>query len=199
VIPQVILDRLERVRRTERSVRAIWGLGRALAGAVVALFAAALLDWTIDRWTDTPSALRVLLLLAQLGLWAGSAWILVLKPWLAPWEDRDVALWVEERSPELGHRLITAVQLNRPGADTKGMSPELVAAVTRQAEEAARAQDFSAKVERKRLSPRDVRLAAGVGLATLLALLSPSTSAALLARVFLANVDIPRRRRCASR
>jgi hypothetical protein len=192
MIPPIILERLDRVRRTEKSVRLAWGAGRALAWAVVALLIAGLLDWTIDLWIDTPGGLRALLLLAQVGLWAAAVWLLVVRPFTAPWVDRDVALWIEGRTPALGHRLITAVQLNLPGADTKGMSPELVAAVTRQAEEQARAEDYAAKVDRRRWEIRDRWLAAGVGLALLGAAVAPSTAAALVARVFLADVEIPR-------
>ena len=192
MIPPIILERLDRVRRTEKSVRLAWGAGRAVAWAVVALLAAGLIDWTIDLWVDTPGGLRGLLLLAQVGIWGAAVWLLVVRPFTMPWADRDVALWVEGRTPSLGHRLITAVQLNRPDADTKGMSPELMAAVTRQAEDQARAEDFSAKVDRRRWEFRDRWLAAGVGLALLGAGAAPSTAAALVARVFLADVAIPR-------
>ncbi|HEX7898266.1 MAG TPA: hypothetical protein VF950_10935 [Planctomycetota bacterium] len=192
MIPQIILDRLDRVRRTEKSVRLAWGVGRSLALAVVALLAVGLLDWTIDLWVDTPGGLRALLLLAQLALWGAAAWLLVIRPFLAPWADRDVALWVEDRTPGLGHRLITAVQLNRPDADTKGMSAELMAAVTRQAEEQARAEDYAAKVDRRRWQASDRWLGAGVAIALLCAAAAPSTAGALLARAFLADVDIPR-------
>jgi hypothetical protein len=192
MIPQIILERLDRVRRTEKSVRVAWGVGRLLAWAVVSLLAVGLVDWTVDLWTDTPGALRGLLLLAQLALWGAAAWLLVIRPLTAAWADRDVALWVEERTPALGHRLISAVQLNAEGADTKGMSPELVSAVTRQAEDTARAEDFSLKVERKRWERRDRWLGAGVALALLGAAAAPATAGALLARAFLADVDIPR-------
>ncbi len=192
MIPPIILERLDRVRRTEKAVRLAWGVGRTFAWAVVALLAVGLLDWTIDLWVDTPGGLRALLLLAQVALWGAAAWLLVIRPYMASWEDRDVALWVEERTPGLGHRLITAVQLNRPDADTKGMSAELMAAVTRQAEERAQAEDYSVKVDRRRWRLSDRWLAAGVALALLGAAAAPATAGALLARAFLADVNIPR-------
>ena len=192
MVPRIIVDRLARVRSKERSVRTAWGIARAAGLALAALLVAGLLDWLIDRRTDTPSAVRVLLLLAQAGLWGWAAWTLVLRPWLAPWSDRDVALWVEGRFPDLGHRLITAVELNREGADLRGMSAELLSATTRQAEERATSTDFSGKVETRRGRRADLALAGAAAAVLLGAVAAPETAGALLARVFLADREIPR-------
>ncbi len=192
MIPPIVLSRLDRVRRAEKSVLLAWGLGRSLAGAAAALLGACLLDWTIDLWVDTPGGLRVLLLLGHLALWAGLAWTLVLRPFLSPWSDREVALWVEGHVPALGDRLITAVELNREGADLKGMSAELIAAATRQAEQQAQAEDYTAQVDRNRWTSKDRFLAAAAALALLGAGIAPGTAGALLARAFLAERAIPR-------
>ena len=192
MVPRIIVDRLARVRSKERTVRTAWGLARTAGLALAALLVAGLVDWAIDRRADTPGAVRLLLLAGQIGLWAWAGWTLVLRPLLAPWSDRDVALWVEARHPELHHGLITAVELNREGADTRGMSAELLAATTRQAEERATATDFSDKVETRRGRRSDLVLA-GAAVAVLLgAVAAPETAGALLARVFLADREIPR-------
>ena len=192
MIPSIVLERLAAVRRKEKNVRVAWGAARAAGVVVAALLAACLLDWIVDRNTDTPFGLRALLLLAQLGLAGWTAWTWVIQPAMEGWSDRDVALWAEERFPELGHRLISAVQLNVEGAPVKGMSPELIAAVTKQAEESARSTDFAAKV----LFNRGLRADAVTGLAVLAALIlgasSPSTAGALLARQVLLDRDVPR-------
>ena len=192
MIPQIVLERIDRVRRAERKVRLAWGLGRTLAWAIAALLGACLLDWTVDLWVDTPGGLRVMLLLGHLALWAGLAWTLVIRPFTAPWSDRDVALWVEDRVSALGDRLITAVELNREGADVKGMSPELIAAATRQAEQQAQGEDYAARVDRNRWTSKDRGLAAAAILALLGAGIAPGTAGALLARAFLADRAIPR-------
>ncbi len=199
MVPQVIVERLAAVRRKEASVSAAWGLGRWLGLAVAAMVAACLLDWLIDRRTDTPTGFRVLLLLAQLGLWAGAGWVLVLRPALRKRDDREVALWVEGRFPELGHRVISAVELNAPTADTRGMSSELIGAVTRQAEERTRSEDFSGKVVLNRWRKNlDAYLVVACGVALFYLLTAPGTAGALVARQFLADRDIPRSVRIAS-
>jgi hypothetical protein len=198
MVPQIIVERLAAVRRKENAVSTAWGLGRWAGLAVAAMLGACLLDWLIDRRTDTPGGLRVLLLLAQLALWAGAGWGLVLRPLLRARDDREVALWVEEKFPELGHRVISAVELNAPAADTKGMSPELIAATTRQAEERARAAGFEEKVLLNRWRRSDGWLAGAAGLALVFAVAAPATVGALVARQFLADRDVPRSVRIAS-
>src|SRR5947199_4548139 len=66
--------------------------------------------------------------------------------------DSFLALWVEEKVGNLGHRLISALQLNRPGARTEGMSPELITVVTREAEEWAAFNDSTSLLDHRRLT-----------------------------------------------
>src|SRR6266542_337920 len=131
MVPRTIKKQLARLRWRERCLRLIWGGARWLALALVALALACFLDWLIDRAAETPWAVRVLLSGAQVGLWAGAAFFLILRPLWERLSDSRLALWVEKRIPALGHRLISTVQLNQPGAKTQGMSPELIGAVTR--------------------------------------------------------------------
>lgn len=192
MIPRILLDRLAAVRRRDLAVRLVWGASRGIALAAGALAAACLLDWLVDRRQDTPQTLRLLMFLVQLILWAGAAAIWGIRPLLRRRGDREVALWVEDHVPELGHRLISAIELNAPGARTEGMSRALIAAVTRQAEDHARRTDYARRVD---LSPvsRGAGLLGGVaGGAVLLALLAPETLPVLLARQFLADREIPR-------
>ena len=69
---------------------------------------------------DTPMWLRVGMLAGQIVLAATLLWLWVVRPLVRRRTDDDVALFVEEQTPALGHRLISAVQLNRPNADTSG-------------------------------------------------------------------------------
>ncbi len=106
--------------------------------------------------------------------------------------DTQVALWVEEKMPALGHRLISAVQLNRRGAATQGMSPAMIAAVTRQAEEQAATTNFAGVADARRLKWTAQLLTPIVLTAALLFLLWPDTVRALLARQMLEDRPIPR-------
>jgi hypothetical protein len=192
MVPQVILDRLSRVRAREKTVRLAWGAARWLALAAGAMLLACLLDWVIDLRTDTPRGLRLFMLGAQIVLWAVAGLRFVVIPLRDRLSDRQLALWSEGKFPELGHRIITAVELNRAGAPLEGMSTELLAAVTRQAEEHAARSDFASRVDVQRLK-RGAALAAATGAtALLLALLAPETTPVLLARQFLADREIPR-------
>ena len=192
MVPQVILDRLERVRTREKSMRLAWGVARVMALAAGAMLLACLVDWLVDLRTETPFGLRLSLLLAQIGLWLGAAGLLVVVPLSKSLGDRELSLWAEEKFPELGHRIITAVELNRPGAPLEGMSVELLAEVTRQAEGHATRTDFASRVDASRLKKGAAIVAATAAVAALFALAAPETTPVLLARQFMADRDIPR-------
>ncbi len=192
MVPQIILERLARVRAREKAMRLAWGAARWLALAAGALLLACLVDWLVDLRTETPSGLRTFMFVAQAILWLASAVVFVFRPLGAPLPDRELALWTEGKFPELGHRIITAVELNRTGAPLEGMSVELLAAVTRQAEEHATRTDFASRVDSLRLK-RGAAMAAGTAaVAVLLALAAPETMPVLLSRQFFAEREIPR-------
>lgn len=192
MIPAAIRKRLSELDRRRRLQEAAAGAGRWAALGAATLFVAGLADWWVDLSMDTPWALRAALLGIQAVLWLGAFGAWVVRPLGARRSLGDLALWAEERFPEFGDRLITAVQLNAPGARTQGMSAELLAAVTRQAEEQAARTDL-----RSRLDPRPLRRGAGLGaaaaaFAVAVFAAAPETSRALLARQFLADREIPR-------
>lgn len=192
MVPQGILEKLARVRGRERALRFAWGASRGLALAAGAMVVACLLDWLIDLRTETPEALRWVMILAQAGLWVGAAAVWIVRPLRERLGDRESALWVEEHYPEFRHRLITTVELNRPGAPIEGMSAELIEAVTRQAEEQAAGTDLASRADASRLKG-GLAITAGVAaVAAIFALAAPRTTAALLARQFLADREIPR-------
>ena len=124
------------------SCRLTWSATLWLSLAALALTIACTVDFFIDRRQDTPLVLRYGMFVAQATLWIATAVFFGAWALFRSMGDEDLALHVEERLPEFDDRLISALQLNRPGADTKGMSPELIAAVTRQAEEQAAGVDF---------------------------------------------------------
>jgi hypothetical protein len=170
----------------------MWGTARWLTLAGVVLTVACLIDWVVDLRQDTPRALREGMLVTQAGLWVLSALVLVLVPVLRRLSNNRLALFVEEKIPDLDHRLISAVQLNKPRADTRGMSPALIGVVTQEAEIRARALHFPRLADHRRLGWAAAVLAPLGIVAGLCFALWPDTMLALLARQLLDDCDIPR-------
>ncbi len=190
--PGTILTKLGRLRRRERILALTWGVARWLALALILLSAACLADWLIDRWQDTPWELRLIFLVVQAVLWAVAGTVLILWPLLRRLSNRKLALEVEAKVPTFEHRLISVVELHEPGADTRGMSPELIAMVAAEAETRASQVLFARLADHRRLKWSLLLgvplLAAAVGVF----LAWPATVRALLARQMLADIEIPR-------
>lgn len=192
MIPAIISQKLQQLRRRKRLLHLAWGAARWLALVLVTLLVACLVDFLVDRERDTPWALRVFLFILWLGAAAVGAGFFLVWPLTRRSSDDELALEVEDHYPRLNARLISAVQLNRPDADTQGMSPELIKVVTREAEHEASRLDFAAVAD-----PRRLGWAAGVALPSILVfvlplVLWPDTFGALLGRQFLADVEVPR-------
>lgn len=188
---QSIRRQLNRLRGRERWLQFAWLGARWLAMVAILFTAACFTDWLIDLWRDTPMGLRIAMFAVQAFVWLIALMTFGVLLSRRP-SDAEVSLWVEDRTPALGHRLISAVQLNRPGAQTAGMSAELIATVTREAEELSSRMSFAAIADGRRL-----RWAAGLGLPVILGaglclFLWPDTVGVLVARQFLANRTIPR-------
>jgi hypothetical protein len=192
MVPTTLLRPLGRLRRRERLLAFAWGAARWLAVVTVCLVVACLVDWLYDRWDDTPWRVRIGLFAAQAVIaLAAAAWFLF-RPFLRRLSDDRLALWVEDRHPELGHRLISALQLNRAGAEVEGMSPELIALVTREAEQQVAGRDFTAVADHRRLR-RSSCIVVPLALAAAAAFVAwPEMIQALVARQLLRNGDIPR-------
>src|SRR5437868_1148142 len=111
MIPAMLRQQLARLRRRERFLDLIWGSARWLAVVVGLLLMAGLIDWTIDRERDTPEAVRRSLSYCQLGVAAATAFWFLVWPLRKKLVNAALALRVEDRFPELHHRLISAVEL----------------------------------------------------------------------------------------
>ncbi len=141
---------------------------------------------------ESPKWLRGGMTGGQLLLAAGLAYLLLLRPWVRTPPVDELASAAEKAIPEFGHRLVTAVQLNRPDARTAGMSPVLIAQVTREAGEMADRHNLLKLVNYTRLV-----LAGAVALPVLalwagFALARPELAGVLLKRQALLDVEIPR-------
>jgi len=186
-----ILQHLARLRRRERLLRLLWAAARWAGLMSAILILACGIDWIVDCRQDTPWIARVSMALVQsmIGVIAG---VRFFGPVFQRLSDSALSLCVEEKLPAFDHRLISAVQLNQPGPATQGMSPELIAAVTRQAEEQATRHDFALTADHRRLKwSASVAIPLLLGCALLTALW-PETVWALVARQFLTDREIPR-------
>ena len=186
-----LVHQLRRWQGRERFYRVALAASRWLALVVAGLTACGLLDWTIDRYTDTPRGLRWFLSVAQLALYAVAARYLFARL-NVPAID-DLATLAERKYPDFGHRLVTSLQLNRPGAKTQGMSAELIASVTREAEAMSERRDLAALADRSRLKTAAIFFAPVLLVVAVCALFLPKLSLVLLSRQAFLNVEIPRR------
>ena len=182
---------LGRLRRRERLLAVSWTSARALCILFVLLVGACALDWFIDRRRETPYPLRVGILAVQVVAWTCLAFVL-LRLIFRRTGDEALALLAEEKVPDLNHRLISAVQFDRPDAKIEGMSPALIRAVAQQADERAATISASEVLSSARLKYAFFLAAPVILIAATIYLVASTTSNALLARMFLANEDIPR-------
>ncbi len=181
-----ILSKLHLLRRLLRSRLLVEGLARltlAAAGAVVVSLA---LDYALHL--DRPLRAAVLAVAAAVILY--TFWRRIAKPTLAPMPLSHLALLIEKKFPQLGDRLITALELT----DETAISPAMLAQTAQQAEQITRTLPMKRIVETRRLRRT-------VGLATVLLVLivgfafaQPAVMKLWLQRnVLLAEVDWPQR------
>lgn len=185
-----LVRQLRRWQSRERLYRLVWGLSRWLALVLTGVAVACLIDWTIDRYRDTPMFLRVLMTFGQLALYA-TAGVWLMFRLRVPSLD-VLAGKAEEAHPEFGHRLVTALQLNRPTAQTLGMSRQLIADVTREAGALSAQHDLRKLAETDRLKKAGYVLLPLVVVSLGLLAVNSKLVLALLSRQALLPVDIPR-------
>jgi hypothetical protein len=192
MIPASIRSNLAGLRRRERLIRFAWGACCWLALGIALLFLCALTDFLIDRDRDTPWSVRYLLFGMQVVVAAAAAVGFLLWPQMKRLRDSELALWVESHASRLGHRLITAVELNQPGAQTEGMSEELIVVVTQEAEQLTAPMQFSHIADHRRFVWGLAVVVPVLLIALVPVLLWPQLSLTLLERQALYDVDVPR-------
>jgi hypothetical protein len=192
MVPVSIRNNLAGLRRRERLLTFVWGAACWLSIVLVLLFVCGLVDWLIDRQRDTPRAVRLGMFFAQTAVAAVAGLFFLLWPQVRRLPDALLALWVEEKIPRFDHRLISAVQLNQPEAQLEGMSRELVAVVTREAEkETQRLGGFTQVADHSRLRWAAFVLTPIVLLVALPFAIWPGLCFALLVRQALSDVEVP--------
>lgn len=188
----LLLRQLRHWRFRERLVRLALGGGAAVGVALAVLGVACFADWFYDRFADVPFALRLLATAGQVALAAGLVYALVFRPWVAAPAVDDLALRAEKAIPEFDHRLVTALQLNRPGAKTSGMSATLIAEVTREAGEMAARHRLTKLIDYRPVAWGVAAVAPALLAWAVFAAVNPTLAGILLQRQMLASPDIPR-------
>ena len=198
-----------------RLIGSRWLRGRWSSLTVLGI--ACLADWLIDRyagsqtWRDMRKSswlfapadplsvgetpfwwFRVPLTAAQLALAAVLGYLLLVRPWLRTPPIDDFAVQAEKAFRAFDHRLVTAIQLNRPPPTRRGMSKMLIGEVTREAGEIASRHNLLKLVDYRRV---------GWAAAVALPVRSsgprssrpiPSLAGILVQRQALLDVEIPR-------
>lgn len=185
-----LLSNLKSWQRHEWLYRVAWGAARLALVVAVLLSAACFTDWAVDRTRDTPFWLRFLMTAGQLAAYSAAAYYFLVRLGVPSLDA--LAFRAEEAIPEFDHRIVTALQLNRPGAQTRGMSKDLLAAVTAEAEELSAKHPFTALIDRSRLEWAVALLIPVLLFGAGFVAVRPTLAAVLLARQCLLPVPIPR-------
>src|SRR3989442_12713858 len=136
--PGLLRHKIDALRRRHLAVGAATGVAMAIVVGIELLALAMFLDW----WLELPWALRLLSLIAQLGVLGYIFIRFVLAPIVRQPDEDELALMVERARPEFRTRLIAAIQLLRPGAVPPGAAHSLVGALVAETEALARPSDF---------------------------------------------------------
>src|SRR6266700_5375520 len=137
-----IAAKIAALRRKQVSTAALTGMAMAVGVEVELLALAMFFDW----WLDLPWGARLVLLGAQLGVFAYILLRFVAHPLLHQPDEDELALMVEKARSGFRSRLIAAVQLTRPGAIPAGTSGAMVDAMVQETEAMAAPMDFNAIV-----------------------------------------------------
>jgi hypothetical protein len=172
-------EKLKKYGRRRKRLTAERGLSIIFAGLCIAVLIAVL----GDRALFLPSSAR----LAILGLLATgfvlSAAGLVAIPLLSRASSRRLAVDVQDRFPELGDRVLTAIELSgRPAGDPA--SGALVRAVVADAEESAGSVDFNRACDTRPLVRSVLALSAGCLLVAAYVVAHPLPFASCILRLF---------------
>ena len=187
----LLAQRLDALRRRHVLVAALSGLAMTVVVSLELLALALAADW----WLELPWAIRLALLVAQIGVFFCLALLYIALPLLRQPDEDELALMVERAKPEFRSRLIAAVQLVRPGAVPPSASTSLVNALVEETEALARPSDFASIASTERLK-RFGAMAVIVPLLALAAFLAArDTCTVLLKRALLSNVPVPRKTR----
>jgi hypothetical protein len=191
----VILDRLDEVRRRLRRVHLMAGVFQSLLALLGLLAAFFILDWLVLSRTleggGGDQAARAVLLLAVLGLFGWVVARTIVKELRTERDDDQIALRVERRHPELRGRLISTVQLTRDADDDSAVSSDMIAALEEETVSFSEALDFGSIINRTVLKRAGMAALFLVALAGSLGWWRRDYAHALMARLALTRAAYP--------
>ncbi len=183
-----LLDSLRaRVRRY-----VVWDSLLALAAVILSAFWIGLALDYLPVWlggTEMPRLARLILLLLVAAMVVGILSSMLIGRLARPLPDDSLALLVERHHPQLGGRLVTAVQLNRPGREGDSHSPKLLEQVHDQAAVAIDQVDPRRIFRWEPLLRKGMIVAPLALLSLLLLIISPSVFARAASRLTLISDD----------
>ena len=170
----------------------VWDSVLAIAVVVLAAFWIGLaLDYgpVLLGGTEMPRLARLILLLILGALLAGIVAKMLIGRLRRPLPDDSLALLVERHHPQLGGRLVTAVQLTRPQRTGDSHAPELLARVCKQAAAAIDRVDPNRIFRRQPLVQKAMIAAPLLLAAIVLAVVSPQAFGRAAGRLSLFSDD----------
>ena len=189
----ILLTRIDEVRRRQRSVAVGAGVARTALAALALIFAFFLLDWLVLA-RSTPGSgdrlARAILMLAMLSTFAWVVWNSVLIPLRRRVDDDEVALKIEKGHPELRGRLISTIQLSRDGR-SGSVSKELIDALEEDTVSFAGGLHFTDIIDLKTLKKIALIASGFVLLASALGAWRSDFAASLFARMALGERQYP--------
>lgn len=174
----------------------VYSASVAIAAVVLVAVGGVALACTVDNlldlgsWDGTPFWVRLLMTVVLVGGTVAATYFAIRSvraPSLVALAGR-----AESEFTEYDHRLVTALQLNRPDARTAGMSQQLITALTDEALDTTARRKLASLADPKRLLWAGVMLLPVVLILLVAFGLFPQSTSALLQRQLLLNVDIPR-------
>ena len=187
----LLAAKLQGLRRRHVSVAMLTGVAIAAVTGIELLALAMFLDW----WLELSWIWRLLSLLAQVSVLGYLLGLLVIRPWWRRPDEDELALMVEKARPEFRGRMIAAVQLTRPGAIPPGASAGLTRALVAETEALAEPGDFRRIIGTDRLKAFGLMALLIPALAVTGFAAGRQVCAALLKRVLLSDVPVPRKTR----
>ena len=128
-LPAPLRRALARVAGKHLAMQVFIGLAWLAIAAVLLLAAQTMLD----RLMDFALAVRVALLVLDAGVLGTIFYGKLIRPWRRRWHASDAAFAIQRHWPELGSRVISAVELSRASPDQPGAgSPLLVQALVQE-------------------------------------------------------------------
>lgn len=181
-------QRLFTLARKDRYINGFTGVARLMISLLIFAGVFFLVDWLL-MLSSIP---RVLLLASGV---AAIAWIAkkyLYDPLRIPMDEDSIALRLERRFPDLKDRLISVIQLTRPGGSRNGsFSDALIRRLEKDTAQVTSQMDFSAIIDWPFIRRVTLAAAAMVVIAVMSAAQFPGHAAAFLSRVFLGDSRYP--------